>query len=126
MASVGDRRSPADQATADKIARLSEENAQMQQAVASHAVIDQALGVLAAVWQVPPHDGWEMLREVSQSLNIKLHAVAAEVVDWPLGRPMSQSVARELDIRVESWRQRAPQPGQATDGEHTDGGDSAT
>lgn len=54
MASVGDRFSPADQAAADKIARLSEENAQMQQAVASHAVIDQALGVLAAVWQVPP------------------------------------------------------------------------
>lgn len=117
MASVGDHSSPSDQAAADKIARLSEENAQMQQAVASHAVIDQAIGVLVAVWQVPPVDGWQVLREVSQSLNIKLHAVAAEVVDWPLGRPMSQPVARELEVRVERWRRGTPRPGSAAEGE---------
>jgi hypothetical protein len=49
---------------------LSEENAQLQQAVASHAVIDQVIGALVTVWQVQPHVGWEVMREVSQSLNI--------------------------------------------------------
>jgi len=69
----------AGQAAGEKIERLREENAQLRQAVDSLAVIDQAIGVLIAVWQLPPEDGWEVLREVSQHLNVKLYAIADEV-----------------------------------------------
>ncbi|MFE9476198.1 ANTAR domain-containing protein [Streptomyces griseofuscus] len=90
----------------DKIVRLNEENAQLQQAVVSHAVIDQAVGVLVAVWQVPPTDGWEVLVEVSQHCNLKLRAVAEDVVGWPLGRPLPQEVERELEARIQRWKSR--------------------
>lgn len=95
------------QAAGEKIARLDEENTQLRQAVDSHAVIDQAIGVLIAVHQLPADVGWNVLREISQHRNIKLHAVAEEIIDWALGRPMSQVVGRELTAAVLRWRPTA-------------------
>ncbi|MFJ2566548.1 ANTAR domain-containing protein [Streptomyces sp. NPDC087568] len=65
MTSVG-RRTAAEEAAGEEIVRLNKENAQLRQAVDSHAVIDQAIGVLIAVWRVPPADGWQVLVDVSQ------------------------------------------------------------
>ncbi|MFF1443346.1 ANTAR domain-containing protein [Streptomyces sp. NPDC058295] len=48
------------------VARLEQEIAQLRQAVGSHAVVDQAIGVLIAIHRIPPHTGFEVLREVSQ------------------------------------------------------------
>jgi AmiR/NasT family two-component response regulator len=84
-----------------EIARLGEENEQLRQAVESHAVVDQAIGVLAAVCRVPPAEGWQVLREVSQHLNIKVRSIAQDIVDWALGRPLAQPVRRELDAAVQ-------------------------
>ncbi|MGW7673864.1 ANTAR domain-containing protein [Streptomyces sp. NPDC054775] len=103
------RWTPADQASGDKISRLSEENAQLRQAVDSHAVIDQAIGILAAVWRVPPADGWDVLREVSQHLNRKLHAVAQDVVEWALGCPLPEPVERELQALITRWERSGRQ-----------------
>ncbi|MEU9273276.1 ANTAR domain-containing protein [Streptomyces sp. NPDC048251] len=49
---------------------------QLRQAVDSLAVVDQAIGVLVAVHRIPPAVGFEMLREVAQHTDIKLHTVA--------------------------------------------------
>ncbi|MGW6924609.1 ANTAR domain-containing protein [Streptomyces sp. NPDC054950] len=85
-------------ATAEK---LQQENAQLRQAVDSHAVVDQAIGVLVAVHRVVPGAGFEVLREVSQHTNIKLHAVAEMVIDWALGQPLAEPVGHELDAAVQ-------------------------
>ncbi|MFJ6705630.1 MULTISPECIES: ANTAR domain-containing protein [unclassified Streptomyces] len=98
---------PDDPQNEEKMARLQEENAQLRQAVDSHAVIDQAIGVLMAVRRVPPADGWHVLREVSQHANVRLHAVADEVTGWTLGeRPMSAPVRKELEAALQRWRLR--------------------
>ncbi|MYR56156.1 ANTAR domain-containing protein, partial [Streptomyces sp. SID625] len=46
---------------------------------------EEPIGVLIAVHQVPPAAGFEVLREVSQRTDIKLHAVAGTVIGWALG-----------------------------------------
>ncbi|MFF5313136.1 ANTAR domain-containing protein [Streptomyces massasporeus] len=58
------------------LARLQAENRQLQHAVASHAAIDQAIGVLVVLGQVSPVDGFAVLREVSQNTNTKLSSIA--------------------------------------------------
>ncbi|MFC9288663.1 ANTAR domain-containing protein [Streptomyces sp. NPDC057052] len=63
-----------------RVAALQEEVAQLRQAVASHAVVDQAIGVVVAVGRLRPEQGWEVLREVSQRTNTKLREVAEYVV----------------------------------------------
>jgi hypothetical protein len=108
---------PADQGSDDKTARLSEENAQLKQAVESHAVIDQAIGVLIAVWRVPPAAGWEALVKVSQHCNVKLHAVAENVIGWALGEQMPSRMRGELETAVGRWRQDPPRSGRRVCGE---------
>ncbi|MDQ0745896.1 AmiR/NasT family two-component response regulator [Streptomyces africanus] len=81
-------------------ARLEEENAQLRQAVNSHATVDQAIGVLAAIHRLAPAAGFEVLREVSQRTNIKLHTVAESVIARTLGQTLPEPVMRELDAAV--------------------------
>ncbi|MGW4671525.1 ANTAR domain-containing protein [Streptomyces sp. NPDC004324] len=57
------------------------ENSQLWQAVESHAVVDQAIGVLIAVYWCSATDAGEALHEVSQHTNTKLRNVADTVVD---------------------------------------------
>ncbi|MFJ9729523.1 ANTAR domain-containing protein [Streptomyces sp. NPDC101209] len=99
---------PAEESANDKIARLMEENAQLRQAVDSHAQVDQAIGVLTAVWRVPPTSGWNLLREVSQHCNIKLHTVAEEIVAWALGDTLPPKIRDRLHAALRQWRQDPP------------------
>jgi hypothetical protein len=61
------------------VERLSADYQQLHQAVVSHAVAGQAIGVLTVVGQVAPWDGFTVLREVSQHTNTKLSAVAEHI-----------------------------------------------
>ncbi|MEU9313775.1 ANTAR domain-containing protein [Streptomyces sp. NPDC048256] len=88
------------------VARLEQENAQLRQAVDSHAVVDQAIGVLVAVHRIAPDSGFEVLREVSQHTNIKLHAVAEMLIGWALGQSLTEPVGQELDAAVERHSRR--------------------
>ncbi|MEU6547038.1 ANTAR domain-containing protein [Streptomyces sp. NPDC046859] len=75
------------------MARLERENAQLRRAVDSHAMVEQAVGVLAAVCGLEPAAGFEVLREVSQRTDITLHTAADGVLDWALKRkPLQVSV----------------------------------
>ncbi len=67
---------------AERIFQLEEEVDQLKEAVTSHAVVDQAIGMLVALGHVTPDQGWEVLREVSQHANIKLRNVAEIILIW--------------------------------------------
>jgi ANTAR domain len=67
----------------EKIEELQEEIAQLRQALVSHAVVDQAIGVVLALSGLRPEQGWEVLKAVSQRTNTKLRDVAQHVVHWP-------------------------------------------
>ncbi|TQS42591.1 GAF and ANTAR domain-containing protein [Cryptosporangium phraense] len=54
---------------------------QLREAIRSRTVIDQAIGVLMAQRKVPADDGFTLLREASQHLNVKLREVAQQVVE---------------------------------------------
>ncbi|WP_079142364.1 ANTAR domain-containing protein [Streptomyces sp. LUP30] len=86
---------------------LEQENAQLRRAVDSHAVVDQAIGVLIAVHRIPPDAGFEVLREVSQHTNVKLLTVAESVIGWALGRqPLPEQMSRKLDATVQRHARR--------------------
>ncbi|MER5834240.1 ANTAR domain-containing protein [Streptomyces sp. NPDC002130] len=91
---------------------LEQENAQLRHAVASHATVDQAIGVLIAVHRIAPAAGFEVLREVSQQTNVKLHSVAETVIGWALGEPLPGRVGRELDAAVQRRSRRGHDSGQ--------------
>jgi hypothetical protein len=83
------------------LSRLEQENAQLRHAVDSHATVDQAIGILIATHQIASAAGFEVLREVSQHTNLKLHAVAEVVIGWALGQPLPGPVEQELDAALQ-------------------------
>ncbi|MDX6284698.1 MAG: hypothetical protein QOG53_183 [Frankiales bacterium] len=62
---------------------------QLQQALASRAVIDQAIGILIAQNGCMPEEGFDMLRKASQRSNTKLRDVATSIVDGATKRTAS-------------------------------------
>ena len=60
---------------------------QLEQALTSRTVIDQALGILMAQQRCTADEAFTLLREHSQNSNRKLHAVAAELVTRVSGQP---------------------------------------
>ncbi|MFD8198715.1 ANTAR domain-containing protein [Streptomyces sp. NPDC059701] len=66
----------------DQIFRLQEQIRQLKEAVVSHAVVDQAIGMVVALGRVAPDEGWAVLKEVSQHTNIKLRHVAELILIW--------------------------------------------
>ncbi|MFD7438822.1 ANTAR domain-containing protein [Streptomyces sp. NPDC059861] len=81
-------------------ARLERENAQLRHAVGSHAMVDQAIGVLIAIHGIPPAAGFEVLREVSRHTNVKLHTVAESLIGWAVGEQLPEHVGRALQEAV--------------------------
>ncbi|MER5198927.1 ANTAR domain-containing protein [Streptomyces sp. NPDC002755] len=94
------------------VAGLEQENAQLRHALGSHATVDQAVGVLAAIHRIRPAAGFEVLRQVSQQTNIKLHTVAEMVIAWALGQPLPQTVGHELGEAVQRRSRSADAPDQ--------------
>jgi AmiR/NasT family two-component response regulator len=59
---------------------LLERNAQLQQALDSRVVIEQAKGVLAERLGVDVEEAFTIIRSAARSNHVKLHELAAEVV----------------------------------------------
>ena len=53
---------------------------QLEQAMASRAVIEQAKGIIMAMRGVPEHDAFEVLRKTSQDRNVKVRLLAQQIV----------------------------------------------
>jgi hypothetical protein len=81
----------------DRICRLQEEVQQLKEAVASHAVVDQAIGMIVALGRVTPQQGWQVLKDVSQHTNIKLRSVADLILVWGRAGVMPEQIRAELE-----------------------------
>ncbi|MGA5039604.1 ANTAR domain-containing protein [Streptomyces capoamus] len=66
----------------DRVAALQAEVRQMKEAMASHAVVDQAIGMVVALGRITPDRGWQVLKDVSQHTNIKLRNIAELILIW--------------------------------------------
>ncbi|WP_282108160.1 ANTAR domain-containing protein [Streptomyces liliiviolaceus] len=73
------------------------ENGQLREAVVSHAVVDQAIGVVVAVGGLCPDQGFEVLREVSQRTEVKLRQASAMIVDWAHSEQQPEEIRRALE-----------------------------
>lgn len=60
--------------------RLFERNAQLEQALESRIVIEQAKGVLAERLALSPDAAFELLRRGARNHRLRIHALAAQVV----------------------------------------------
>jgi hypothetical protein len=86
---------PADES--DRIVELQAEVDQLKEAVASHAVVDQAIGMVVALGRVSPDQGWQVLKDVSQHTNIKLRNVAELILIWGRAGDMPPEIRAELE-----------------------------
>jgi len=89
-----------DAALLAEVGELRAANEQLERAMASRAVIDQACGMVMALAPCTSERAWDLLVGVSQRCNIKLRAVAAALVattkDEALPAPVRQELRRAL------------------------------
>ncbi|MGW0614669.1 ANTAR domain-containing protein [Streptomyces sp. NPDC002788] len=81
----------------ERIFELQEEIQQLKEAVVSHAVVDQAIGVVVALGRVSPDQGWAVLKEVSQHTNVKLRNVAEVILVWGRTGMMPREIRSALE-----------------------------
>ncbi|WP_055495944.1 ANTAR domain-containing protein [Streptomyces sp. TP-A0356] len=88
---------------AERILQLEEEVGHLKEAITSHAVVDQAIGMLVALGHVSPDQGWEVLREVSQHANIKLRNVAELILVWGRDGDLPPDVRVHLEETLDRY-----------------------
>ncbi|MBL1083570.1 ANTAR domain-containing protein [Streptomyces actinomycinicus] len=81
---------------AAELEQVRAENRHLRRALASHAVVDQAIGVLLVLGRVSPCNGFSVLREVSQRTNTKLSVVAEQVLKHAQGAALPDVLLGEL------------------------------
>ncbi|MFE1252052.1 ANTAR domain-containing protein [Streptomyces sp. NPDC058735] len=81
----------------ERILALQEEVHQLKAAVVSHAVVDQAIGMVMALGRLSPDQGWAVLKEVSQHTNIKLRSVAELILVWGRTGIMPEQIRAALE-----------------------------
>ncbi|KMS89221.1 MULTISPECIES: ANTAR domain-containing protein [Streptomyces] len=87
----------------DRIAALQAEVDQLKEAMTSHAVIDQAIGMVVALGRVTPDQGWQVLKEVSQHTNIKLRNIAELILIWGRRGDIPAEVRAELEDALDRY-----------------------
>ena len=95
----GDERPLVEQAEA-----LREETDQLKEALERRPIIDEARGVLMAIWSCTEEDAWQILVRVSQNTNTKLHDVAEAVVATTQQQSMPADWQEKLAAAVAEWR----------------------
>ena len=80
-------------AIALKMARRAELTEDLQVALAGRAIIDQALGIVMGQRRCTADEAFEVLREVSQTSNIKLREVAARLISVTSGQAPARRAA---------------------------------
>ncbi|AIJ11546.1 MULTISPECIES: ANTAR domain-containing protein [Streptomyces] len=105
------RPDPGPDSDPDQIFRLQEQVRQLKEAVVSHAVVDQAIGVVIALGGVTPDEGWIVLKEVSQHTNIKLRNVAEAILIWGRTGVIPPEILTALEYRLGRPGLSGPPPG---------------
>ncbi|WP_328630246.1 ANTAR domain-containing protein [Streptomyces sp. NBC_00356] len=88
-------------------AELEEQVEQLKEAVTSHAVIDQAIGVVIAVGGIRPAEAWDVLREISMRTNTGLRLVARQLIAWPRTQELDPVIRAELERQLAQRREAA-------------------
>ncbi|MFF8476896.1 ANTAR domain-containing protein [Streptomyces sp. NPDC015414] len=88
---------------ANRIVELEAEVDQLKEAVVSHAVVDQAIGMMVALGRVTPDQGWQVLKDVSQHTNIKLRNVAELIVIWGRRGEIPPDIRAALEESLDSY-----------------------
>ncbi len=65
----------------DEVTRLRSSVRQLEHALSSRVVVEQAIGVLTERWRVAPRDAFEQLRRVTRSRGLRIHDLAGLVVE---------------------------------------------
>ncbi len=86
-----------------RIVELQQEVDQLKEAVTSHAVVDQAMGMIVALGRVGPDQGWAVLQYVSQHTNIKLRHVAELILIWGWNGVMPPEIRVELEEALDLY-----------------------
>ena len=86
---------------AELVAALADENANLQRALDTRVVIEQAKGVLAERFDVDVHEAFRLLRMSARSNRMRLHALATQVVE-------SRQTPPEIEETL--GRSRGPRP----------------
>ena len=84
----------------EKVEELERKVSQLEQAVESHAAVDQAIGIVVAVGKLTPDQGWTVLRETSQHTNTKLSRIADLIVAWGCAGDLPENIRKELDASL--------------------------
>lgn len=79
-----------------EVVELRVKNAQLEQALASRAVIDQARGMVMALAPCSSERAWDLLVDVSQHCNVKLRNVAVALVATTRDETLPGQIQREL------------------------------
>ena len=89
--------------TADTVADLRRTVAQLEEALQSRIVIEQAKGVLAERLAIPVNEAFELLRAAARSHRLRIHELARRVVDEGMTPPpVITAVARTQPLRA-TW-----------------------
>jgi len=94
----------------DEVTRLRASVRQLEHALASRIIVEQAIGVLSERWRVAPQDAFEQLRRVTRSHGLRIHDLAQRVID--------SSTDREVALPVElaqTASEAPPEPRQSPD-----------
>jgi AmiR/NasT family two-component response regulator len=81
---------------------LRKENEQLQGALTSRVVIEQAKGMLAARLDIGPEDAFILLRRAARSNRMKLHDLAGEVVAARQTPAAIRQVLERWEARLET------------------------
>jgi anti-anti-sigma regulatory factor len=92
-------------------ASLHDELAQLQRAVSSHAVVDQAIGIVVALAGLRTEDAWHVVREISQHTNIKMRHVAELIVEWAHTGHLASDIRHQLQKSLTNRRPVLPEAG---------------
>lgn len=65
----------------DELTRLRSSVRQLEHALVSRVMVEQAIGVLSERWRVAPRDAFEQLRRVTRSRGLRIHDLARLVVE---------------------------------------------
>lgn len=84
----------------DEAEELRVEVVQLKRAMLTRPVIDLARGVLMASFALSPEDAWNVLVDVSQHTNTKLHQLAEDLVDSVNGTPLPDHLQQRISTAV--------------------------
>ena len=98
----------------DELTRLQASVRQLEHALASRVVVEQAIGVLSERWRVAPKDAFEQLRRVTRSHGLRIHDLAKLVIESSTNPDVGLPV--EL-VPVQPAPGAPPEPRQSPDGQ---------